>query len=163
MRDEKQPQLPTETPQVIDKFRFEFSFLGNFYAASVWVDGERYPTLEHAYQAMKSSNQDTRRLIREAKTPAVAKRLGQSVELSEDWDTKKVSVMRTLVQEKFKNPILRSMLLATEDIPLVEGNTWNDKFWGICKGTGENWLGRILMEVRDECRTEEEQDVIVAK
>lgn len=155
MSDAKQPDLPGEVPATIDLFRFEFGFLSNFHEASIWVDGERYPSVEHAYQAMKSSDESTRKMIREARTPAVAKKLGYSCKLPDDWDTKKVDIMRTLVRAKFKNPLLRSMLLATEGANLVEGNTWNDRFWGVCKGSGQNWLGRILMEVRDECRKEE--------
>lgn len=31
-----------------------------------------------------------------------------------------------------------------------EGNTWGDKFWGVCDGEGENHLGKLLMEVRAE-------------
>jgi predicted NAD-dependent protein-ADP-ribosyltransferase YbiA (DUF1768 family) len=33
-------------------------------------------------------------------------------------------------------------------------NYWNDKFWGICKGVGENHLGKILMQIRDEIKSE---------
>jgi predicted NAD-dependent protein-ADP-ribosyltransferase YbiA (DUF1768 family) len=33
---------------------------------------------------------------------------------------------------------------------LIEENTWGDTFWGICKGQGENHLGRLLMQIRDE-------------
>ena len=65
------------------------------------------------------------------------------------------AVVSCLLQEKFKNPLLRSMLLATEDVLLVESNTWGDRTWGVYKGAGENWLGRLLMEVRAECREEE--------
>lgn len=32
---------------------------------------------------------------------------------------------------------------------IVEHNTWNDTFWGVCNGTGENHLGEILMDLRD--------------
>ena len=32
----------------------------------------------------------------------------------------------------------------------IEGNTWNDTFWGVCNGQGQNWLGKILMLVRSE-------------
>jgi len=157
MSDEtRQPQLPSEKPVEIDHFRGEFGFLSNFYAASIWVDGDRYPTVEHAYQAAKSSDPVTKKMIREAASPGIAKKLGYSVKLPTDWDLQKVTVMRNLLQEKFKNPLLRSMLLATEDIPLVEGNTWGDKFWGVYKGVGQNWLGRLLMEIREECRSEEE-------
>jgi ribA/ribD-fused uncharacterized protein len=140
---------------VIDSFRAEFGFLSNFHEASIWVDGERYPSVEHAYQAAKASNDDVRRIIREARSPGEAKKLGRAVSLPADWDAGKVEVMRRLVRLKFENPLLRAMLLATEDVPLVEANSWNDRFWGVCKGTGQNWLGKILMEVRDECRQEE--------
>jgi ribA/ribD-fused uncharacterized protein len=153
----RQPSLPTTCPVTIDSFRFEFGFLSNFYESSIWVGGERYPSVEHAYQAAKAGDESTKRLIREADSPAVAKRLGFSCQLPPDWDTRKVDIMRGLVREKFKNPLLRPLLLATGDAMLIEGNTWNDTTWGICRGKGQNWLGRILMQVRDECRAEEEE------
>jgi ribA/ribD-fused uncharacterized protein len=153
----QQPSCPTTPQATIDSFRGAFGFLSNFYEASIWIDGERYRTVEHAYQAAKASDPLTKQLIREAKSPAMAKKLGYAVQLPADWDTQKVAVMRTLVTEKFKNPLLRSLLLATEDVELVEGNTWNDKFWGMCKGDGQNWLGKILMEIRAQCRAEEQQ------
>jgi ribA/ribD-fused uncharacterized protein len=151
----RQPELPASIPTVIDSFRGDFGFLSNFYEASIWIDGERYPSCEHAYQAAKATDPETKRLIREARSPYVAKRLGQAVQLPADWDTKKVKVMRRLVQEKFRNPLLRALLIATEDATLIEGNTWNDTFFGVCRGVGQNWLGRLLMETRDECRREE--------
>lgn len=158
MSDMRQPELPKSVPVAITRFKGDFGFLSNFYEASIWVDGERYPSVEHAYQAAKGGDQSTIKTIREAKTPAMAKRLGQSCQLSADWDARKVSVMRKLVTEKFKNPLLRSLLLATEDVELVEGNTWNDTTWGICRGKGQNLLGKILMDVRDECRREETEN-----
>jgi ribA/ribD-fused uncharacterized protein len=157
MSDFKQPELPATTPETIDSFRGDFGFLSNFYESSIWLDGDRYPSVEHAYQAAKSGDATTKKMIREAKTPGIAKRLGQSCQLSGDWETRKVLVMRTLVREKFKNPLLRSLLLATENATLVEGNTWNDRFWGVCRGSGQNWLGKILMEVREECKLEEDE------
>lgn len=153
----RQPELPGTAPAVIDHFRGDFGFLSNFHEASIWVDNERYASVEHAYQAAKAGDEVSKKMIREAKSPAVAKRLGQACQLPFDWDTKKIEVMRRLVREKFKNPLLRAMLLATEDAQLVEGNTWNDRFWGVCRGGGQNWLGKILMEIRVECKTEEQE------
>lgn len=157
----RQPEVP-ETPKsaTIDSFRGPFGFLSNFHEASVWIAGERYPSVEHAYQASKTFDPGTKKLIREAKTPGIAKKLGQAVQLPSNWSTRKIDVMRVLLREKFKNPLLRAMLLATEDAQLVENNTWNDTFWGVCRGKGSNWLGRILMEVRDECRREEAQGTV---
>lgn len=154
----RQPDLPSEVPTIIDSFRGDFGFLSNFYETSLWVDGERYPSLEHAYQAAKSSDPTTRRMIREAKRPGIAKKLGQSCQLPPDWDTRRLTVMRDLVRKKFENPLLRALLLATEDASLVEGNFHNDRFWGVCKGVGHNHLGRILMEVREECRVQQQHE-----
>jgi ribA/ribD-fused uncharacterized protein len=109
--------------------------------------------VEHAYQALKAVDPVARKMIREAKSPGEAKKLGRAVQLPPDWDANKIDLMRRLIREKFKNPLLRSMLLATEDAKLVEGNTWNDYVWGVCRGKGQNWLGRILMDVREEIRS----------
>jgi N-glycosidase YbiA len=160
MSDElRQPELPQNTPVVIDSFRGDFGFMSNFHEASIWIDGQRYPSVEHAYQAFKfgpyAGEHSAHDMVRTAKSPGMAKKLGYSAQLPADWDATKTDLMRRLVREKFKNPLLRSMLVATEDVTLIEGNTWNDRFWGVCKGTGQNWLGRILMEVREECKREE--------
>ena len=139
-------------PVVIDSFRGDFGFLSNFYESSIWVDGEQYRSVEHAYQASKAGSEETKKLIRDAKTPGIAKRLGYSCQLPPDWDSKKIAIMRDLIRKKFENPLLRSLLVATEDAVLIEGNTWNDTYWGVCRGKGQNWLGKILMGVRDECK-----------
>jgi len=63
--------------------------------------------------------------------------------------------METLLREKFsKDPELRAKLLNTGTSKLVEGNTWGDRFWGVCRGQGENNLGRLLMKVREELRNQ---------
>ena len=59
--------------------------------------------------------------------------------------------MENLVRQKFtQHPRLRELLLRTDSRPLVEQNTWGDRFWGLYHGVGENHLGRILMKVRAE-------------
>lgn len=60
--------------------------------------------------------------------------------------------MLDLQRQKYTVPYLREKLLATGDAELVEGNTWGDRFWGVCNGVGQNWLGRLLMQVRDEIK-----------
>lgn len=125
------------------------------------MDGKPYKTTEAAYQAAKSLDQDTRELIRKAKSPYAAKKLGQSVKLRPDWEEVKVQVMRGLIRQKFENPFLRPLLTATSDAELIEGNHWHDRFWGVCGGIGQNWLGRLLMEVRDEINTEDSVSSVV--
>ena len=51
-----------------------------------------------------------------------------------------------------KDESLKEMLLLTGDQEIIEENYWGDTFWGVCRGKGQNHLGKILMKVRDELR-----------
>lgn len=77
-----------------------------------------------------------------------SKRLGRQLDLRPDWDTYRFVVMRLLLYRKFSDPRLGQLLLSTYPHELVEGNDWNDTFWGVCRGRGENHLGKMLMEIR---------------
>ena len=52
-----------------------------------------YPTVEHAYQAAKTLDEDGRKAILEAPTPGKAKRMGRKVRMRPDWEDVKLSVM----------------------------------------------------------------------
>lgn len=130
-----------------------YRFLSNFEYADVEMGGNIYPTTEHAYQAAKTLNEDERELIRTCGEPKFAKRWGSKVKMRRDWDDLKVEYMYDLNCQKYNNhPHLREKLLATGDAYLEETNTWNDTFWGVCNGVGENTLGKLLMQIRDEIR-----------
>jgi ribA/ribD-fused uncharacterized protein len=134
---------------VIDSFSGIYSFLSNFHPSPIIYGGLVYPTVEHAFQAMKTQDHAMRRKISDASGPRVAKTLGRNVELRPDWDDIKLSVMNLFVTRKFtESTDLGTRLIATGDAELIEGNHWNDTFWGVCGGVGENHLGKILMEVR---------------
>ena len=146
----------------IEEFKFSFSWLSNFWFCDVMFEGVKYPTVEHAYQAAKFSDTSAKELIRRAETAGKAKKLGGVNGLPnsfrEDWEQVKVSIMKDLLREKFKNPHMRDKLIATKDSILEEGNHWHDRFWGICppgSNQGQNILGKLLMEVREEIKEEE--------
>lgn len=149
--------------KVIDRFTKEagYEFLSNFHPSTVRFEGVLYPTVEHAYQASKTLDLKVRDLIRRAKSPADAKKLGQGITPREDWGEVKLDVMRRLISEKFENPFLRPKLLETEDSELILNNKWNDRFWGVCRGSGENWLGKILMEERERIKKEVYAEALV--
>lgn len=136
---------------MIDDFRYEYEFLSNFYPSIVTWEGQEYKTVEHAYQAAKTTNQDEVDKVRLAPTPGIAKRVGQNVTLRPDWEKIKFGVMLNLVRQKFQDQHLQEKLLSTGQQRLIEGNWWGDQYWGVCKGKGENRLGIILMQVRQEC------------
>lgn len=141
-------------PNKIETFSEVFHFLSNFHPAPMIFDSIAYPTSEHAYQAMKTKNDNQRLNISILKTPGEAKKYGRSVKLRSDWDEIKLKVMEEIVFAKFtQNPLLQEKLLATDDIKLEEGNTWGDTYWGICDGKGKNYLGKILMDLRESLNT----------
>jgi ribA/ribD-fused uncharacterized protein len=134
---------------MINSFSGEFDFLSNFTPSEVIWMGVRYPTVEHAYQAAKSPSEVIRRSFAYLSNPGQAKREGRKIQIREDWEEIKVNVMRSLLIQKFNNTELFEKLKATAPHELVEGNWWNDTFWGVCRGVGKNMLGKLLMEIRD--------------
>lgn len=139
----------------IESFTGQYRWCSNFYPSPINVDGVVWPTLEHPFQAFKTLDSAARLRILRAPTPGQAKRLGRAVELRPGWDDMRIEVMERLVRAKFdQHPDLAEKLIATGDAELVEGNTWGDQFWGVCRGHGSNHLGLILMRVRDEIREE---------
>lgn len=112
-----------------------------------------WKSAENAYQAAKCEDKlDKYQFI--YITPGQAKRLGKQVSIRKDWEHVKISIMHQIVLAKFEqNKDLQDKLLNTGDEELVEGNPWNDTFWGVCRGKGENNLGKILMTVRAYLRS----------
>lgn len=143
---------------VIAGFHRDFRFLSNFWEGPqpVLYRGS-WPTAEHAYQAAKSYDPAHVERVRQATSPRDAKRAGRSASLVPHWETTKVLVMWQVLIAKFGGDHeLWARLVETNGYHLVEGNTWHDQFWGSCtcvqrscQPPGENWLGRLLMVVRD--------------
>ncbi len=160
---------------VIDRFHGEFEFLSNFQWIAIKDQGMIFPSVEHAFQAAKTTDRRFKRLIGSAPTPGQAKRLGRSVTLRKDWEIVKDEVMLRLLRLKFENEEMRKLLLETGDAELIEGNSWGDWYWGMIQYYGEmdlrhgeyivggndrmrwrgqNKLGKLLMKVREEIRGE---------
>jgi ribA/ribD-fused uncharacterized protein len=131
-----------------NEFRGGYRFLSNFYLCPIVFEGDLYASVEHAFQAAKTLDPAERKTVRLCVKPGDAKRAGRKVKKRDDWDDIRVSVMRELLYQKFNSSPLRQRLLNTGIAELIEGNDWGDVFWGVCRGRGENWLGKLLMEVR---------------
>lgn len=141
-----------KNPEPTISFRGEYFYRSNFYMVSVELDGVFYPSVEHAFQAAKTTDFFEREKIRAAITPGQAKILGRKVALRTGWEEMKLDVMLDLLRQKFKVASLRIRLSRSDDHEIIERNTWNDTFWGVCRGKGENHLGKLLMQVREEIR-----------
>jgi ribA/ribD-fused uncharacterized protein len=126
------------------------TYLSNFWSVPIVYEGLTYQNAESAFQASKCANTEERRWFTNT-APQIAKAKGRQVEMRPDWNEVRLKVMWEVLQAKFaQHPDLATKLVATGDQEIVEGNTWNDKFWGVCNGKGMNHLGIMLMAIREE-------------
>lgn len=133
---------------IINSFRGDYYFLSNMSPSTIRIGELTFDNLEAAFQAQKNPA-EAHRFV--GLSGFDAKKLGRTVELRKDWTLQRVAIMKWLVTEKFtQTPFLKHKLMGTQDALLIEGNTWNDTFWGMCNGVGQNMLGKILMQVRTE-------------
>lgn len=171
--------LPTSSPAVMESREFSKSTKGNkleFYSKDIpffwlsnssehplFVDGARYPTAEHLFQAQKfiDHRPDIANKVRKASNPIEAIRIARTYakEIRPDWikDGVNVSTMRMVLLTKFtQHTDLRLALLETGDAEIVHASP-NDAFWGSAatansEGRGRNMLGRTIMQTRELLR-----------
>ncbi len=114
-------------------------------------------SVEHYFQAAKATTCADALLVLAERSPADAKLTGRNIRLRKDWEEIKVDVMLHAVRAKFE--LLdnhRKFLLATGDMFLFENSPY-DAVWGLWNPrddswTGQNLLGKVLMQVREELR-----------
>lgn len=136
--------------------RDPFGEFSNFAVFPIRLKDQEWPTAEHYFQAQKFADTPHEEAVRLASSPMAAAKMGRdrSRPLRTDWESVKDQIMREAVLAKFEqHPKLRGLLLSTGNAEIVE-HTKNDSYWGDGgDGSGQNMLGRILMEVRDLLRT----------
>jgi len=119
-------------------------------------------TSEALYQACRFPyHPDVQRLIIEQRSPMTAKMRSKPHrrDTREDWNTVRVKIMRWCLRVKLSQHLdtFGVLLLRTGNRDIVERKRTAD-FWGT-KSTddgllvGENVLGRLLMELREELKT----------
>ena len=162
------------------KFRQEFSYLSNFNVLKnkIHYFGYDYISVEAGYMAQKCDDvawkQYCSTISPHSNAQSEMKKAAYKVDLVKDFRDKQLKIMLDLLRLKFRNNSeLANKLVATYPRMIMEGNVWNDRYWGamipkqlslsdnvelekIYKEfpqyfyVGENYLGRLLMKVRDE-------------
>lgn len=133
----------------------EFSCLDNSGAYKVEYEGKEYPTVTHAYEAIKyiRVSPDVADAIRMADCVEEAKMISDifSYKQDPDFDAVKVDIMEMLLRSKLEyNKSVAEQLLNTGDNPLCNDDPY-DGFWGIgLDRTGQNQLGKLWMKLRTE-------------
>lgn len=133
----------------------QYGCFSNFSQHGFELDGNYWLTSEHYFQAQKFLGTHHLEKIRDVKTPRDAARMGRDRKrpLRSDWEQVKDDIMRKAVLRKFETHAdIRKVLLATNNLPIVE-NAPRDYYWGCGQdGSGKNMLGQILVEVREILR-----------
>jgi len=157
-----------------DESKGEYRNFSNGSQHPIDMDGEKFATVEHYFQAMKAKefkDDEVYNKILKAKTPKAAKALGKKVKnfVTEVWDSKRDEIMEKAMRAKFvQHPELRKELQATGDKLIGEADP-RDTYWGIgtsmdlekakspSKWRGQNKLGKILMALRNTFNSEAQE------
>lgn len=141
----------------------------NWAFAPFHLDGTDYTCSEQYMMAKKAElfdDEDTLKKIMATDSPHEQKALGKKVKNfnKAKWEAVAKEVVYRGCLAKFnQNPDLKAFILSTEDQVLVEASP-TDTIWGIGlaendpraldpnQWKGTNWLGEVLMDVRDTIR-----------
>jgi N-glycosidase YbiA len=135
-----------------------YGCFSNFSPHPIDLAGHTWATVEHYYQSQKFVRTEHESLIttiRSVKTPEEAAALGRDRcrVIREDWGQVKAEIMYQAVLTKFLNHLdIQAILLSTQEALIVEDSP-TDYYWGCgSERTGQNQLGKILMQARQKIR-----------
>lgn len=158
------------TSEPIKHFKGDYFFLSNMYPIEPFSIGKyTFKSTENFYMAMKFMDSQIRYDIslkspREAKKWSSNKVKSDPRNLRSDWHDIKLEVMEYALRHKFNQTKCRNLLLKTGNVELIEGNTWNDTFWGVDlkdpEEPGQNQLGRLLMMLRSKIQANPTIDLL---
>lgn len=146
------------------KVALPHGWLGNMAPFPVTHGGREWRTTEALFQALRFSDEAVRREIREQKSPMTAKMVAKKHRAAmavAPMGQADLDNMRLVLRLKLEaHPRLRRLLLETGEAQLVEDCSSRARgsglFWGAAlrdgEWVGENWLGRLWMELRAELR-----------
>jgi len=136
-------------------------YLANYSNHGFFEDGIFYKTVEHYYQANKFNKGDLFDKIISADTPKEASNIGRDRNNIRREDFDKLKVMYQGLYLKFtQNKDIRSKLIETRNNTIRE-MTVKESYWGVGPNLdGENHIGQLLMEVRNNIKNDLLKEII---
>lgn len=122
----------------IEKFVGEYAFLSNTHKSTFFYDGVKYTSVSQAYYVLRAMHDDDKKRIMSFSDASEMVRFGKTVDPREGWQIVNKDIMKLLLKEKFSSPFLADKLVKTGNAVL---------------GNGRNFLGELLMEIRDQLKT----------
>lgn len=155
-----------DTQTEVNFYEQEFYVLSNFSSFRVKYYNIDFDTSEHAYHFMKfryltheslnATLVPIRNEICIARSAHDAFKIASSYKqfYNPNWNNIKVSIMKDiLIAKASQHEYVYKKLMETGDRTLIE-NSWRDDFWGIGpKGDGQNQLGKLWMEIRENFKS----------
>jgi ribA/ribD-fused uncharacterized protein len=144
--------------------RLAYGWLGNMSPHPIQFDGMEWRTAEALFQALRFDDAEIKEAIRAKKAPMAAKfvaRANKDKMVVQPQSPADLENMRRVLRLKLRqHPELRQKLYDTGDATIIEDCTSrtraSGKFWGAAlqegQWVGENQLGKLWMELRDELR-----------
>lgn len=140
-----------------------YGVFSNLFRRSFMFEDRPFPTAEHAYQFAKPRDEKVRYWLMQAPSPSLLAMAAHGLfswDIAPGWSKNRYDRMRAVVWAKFaQHADLAEILLSTGDAEIIESATADNdvnRRWGQVKvkgvWTGQNWLGRILMETRAKLR-----------
>lgn len=134
-----------------------YGAFSNLYRRTIVFEEVEYPTAEHAYQAGKARKDSVREWLMRAPTPSLLAMAAHGLyvwDVAPNWSKTKFDRMKRVLHAKFtQHEDLKELLLSTGNARLVEKATVDNsvnRLWGEVNGIGKNMLGQLLMELREE-------------
>jgi predicted NAD-dependent protein-ADP-ribosyltransferase YbiA (DUF1768 family) len=154
------PTIPTSSPKAdIDFFEKEFFWLSNTFPSPIKIKDYVFPSAENACfaSAFGSSPEIVKKFEKE--NPIDSRKLFKELYSThrefylKNFHKLRVQTVKKIILLKFQqHEYLREKLLLTKDFKLNNGNNWGEVFWGVSGGSGENMLGKIIQEVREQLK-----------
>lgn len=140
-------------------YEHEYYVFSNFSSFTLERKGVVWMTSEHAYHAERFTDETMKQAIasmRSAHDAFTYAQVNKSLQRS-DWNEVKLGIMKEILHAKVaQHPYVLKKLLESGDRELVE-DSWRDDFWGWGPNKdGQNHLGKLWMEVREEVRKSKE-------
>lgn len=160
-----------------------YGAFSNLFRREVIVEGRSFPTVEHAYQALKPRDAKVRDWLLSAPAPSLvalaahvfpsdapdpAEIMGRTADAllgfhtRPGWSRLRYPWMMQCLEAKFQqHQDMRNLLLGTGTSQIIESGKIDDdagRRWGIVNGRGQNYLGRMLMSIRATLQGSTRQD-----
>ena len=140
----------------ITQYQLSILPLDNFSSFGLELDGEYFQTSEHAFQYLKfiDTAPEISKKIKNSFSPNEARDIAQDNKnlKPSNWSIVKYENMKKILKAKAEqNLVVKKKLLATSNNIIAEYCIDEDTDWGLDNNNkGQNNLGKIWMEIRDE-------------